>query len=68
MHFQEPSLLQFQSNLEEERHCNNLKTLFGVEDIPKETQMREIIDDVDSDYFAAVFKNYYLAIAEKENI
>jgi hypothetical protein len=68
MHFQEPSLLQFQCNLEEERHCNNLKTLFGVEDIPKETQMREIIDEVDSDYFSAIFKNYYLRLQRGKHL
>ena len=51
MHFQDPSLLQFQTRMQEEQHRNNLKTLFGVKRIPKETQMRTIIDVVDSDYF-----------------
>jgi len=68
MHFQEPSLLQFQRNLEEEHHCNNLKTLFGVEAIPKETQMREIIDEIDSDYFGAIFKNYYLRLQRGKHL
>ena len=46
MYFQDPSLLQFQKRLQEEQHKNNLKQLFGIEQIPKETQMREIIDNV----------------------
>jgi hypothetical protein len=50
MHFQDPSLLQFQKRMEEEQHRNNLQTLFSVKEIPKETQMHEIIDGVDSDY------------------
>ncbi|HXW85932.1 MAG TPA: hypothetical protein VEK38_01170 [Candidatus Bathyarchaeia archaeon] len=68
MHFQEPSLLQFQTNLEEEHHRNNLKTLFGVQNIPKETQMREIIDEVDSDYFSSIFKNYYLRLQRGKHL
>ena len=46
MHFQDPSLLHFQARMQEEQHQNNLRTLFGVKNIPKETQMREIIDEV----------------------
>ena len=50
MHFQDPSLLQFQARMQEEQHQNNLRTLFDVNTIPKETQMREIIDGVDSEH------------------
>jgi len=59
MHFQDPSLLQFQARMQEERHQNNLRALFGVQNIPKETQMREIVDMVSSDYFSPIFKEYY---------
>lgn len=59
MYFQDPSLLQFQKRMQEDQHRNNLNTLFGVEDIPKETQMREINDRIDSDYFRPLFKDYY---------
>jgi len=59
MYFQEPSLLQFQERMQLEQHQNNLNSLFGVEKIPKETQMREIIDGVDSEYFRSIFKEYY---------
>jgi len=55
MHFQDSSLLQFQKRLQEDEHRNNLQTLFGVEDIPKETQMREIIDGIDSEHFRPIF-------------
>lgn len=59
MHFQDPSLLQFQKRLQEEQHRNNLKTFFDVSVIPKETQMRELIDAVDSETFRPVFKAIY---------
>lgn len=59
MHFQDPSLLQFQTRMQEEQHQNNLRTLFDVRTIPKETQMREIIDGVSSNYFRPIFKDLY---------
>ena len=59
MHFQDPSLLQFQQRMQEDQHQNNLRTLFNVETIPKETQMREIIDSVDSKHLRPVFKELY---------
>ncbi|MCK4608721.1 MAG: hypothetical protein KAT71_04495, partial [Gammaproteobacteria bacterium] len=62
MYFQDPSLLQFQKRMQEEQHRNNLTTLFKVGDIPKETQMREIIDEIDSEHLRPVFNNYYSRI------
>lgn len=59
MHFQDPSLLQFQRRMQEEQHQNNLRTLFDVAHIPKETQMREIIDGVDSEHLRPLFKELY---------
>ena len=66
MYFQDPSLLQFQKRLEEAQHRNNLQTLFAVKVIPKETQLREIIDNVESECFRALFKTYYLRL-QREN-
>jgi hypothetical protein len=42
--FQHPSLLAFQRALERKHKSSNLKTLFGVERVPSDTQMREILD------------------------
>jgi hypothetical protein len=64
MYFQEPSLLQFQTHLEDTQNQNNLKTLFGVDKIPKETQMRDIIDDVESKYFQNAFKSIHLQLQQ----
>ena len=46
MYFQEPSLLKFQESLREAHHKDNLMTLFGVETIPKDDQMRNVLDEV----------------------
>lgn len=59
MYFQDPSLLQFQQRLQDERQNNNLKTLFSVQAIPKESQMRTLIDGVDSEYLRPIFKDYF---------
>lgn len=47
MFFQHPSLLQFQRAMEKKRRRCNLQTIFGVQEIPSDTQMREILDGVD---------------------
>ena len=39
----DPSLLAF----DERRHERNLHTLFGIEQVPCDTQLREILDGVD---------------------
>jgi len=59
MFYQDPSLLQFQKRLEDVRHMNNLKTLFAVEAIPKDTQMRDVIDEVESIKLEPVFEDYF---------
>lgn len=68
MYFQDPSLLQFQIRMQEDQHRNNLNTLFGIENIPKETQMREIIDRVSSEYFRPIFRDYYLRLQRGKHL
>lgn len=57
--FQDPSLLQFQKRMSEEKQRSNLTTLFAVEQIPENTQLREVLDDVKSESFRPVFKEYF---------
>jgi len=68
MYFQEPSLLQFQKRMQDEHHQNNLATLFKVKDIPKGTQMREIIDGVHSDELKPIFKDFYLRLQRGKHL
>ena len=58
MHFQDPSLLQFQKRLEKKHHKSNLQTLFDIKSIPESTQLRTIIDGVDSDYASGYETGY----------
>jgi len=54
MFFQHPSLLQFQRAMKQKRRRCNLETVFGVHDVPSDTQMREILDGVEPEVLRAV--------------
>ena len=54
MFFQHPSLLEFQRAMESKRRRCNLQTIFGVHDIPSDTQMREILDGVEPEAIRGV--------------
>lgn len=57
MYFQEPSLLQFQQELQDEKHQNNLTSLFGITTIPSNNVMKDTIDVQDSTLFTPIFKS-----------
>lgn len=59
MYFQDPSLNEFQRRMQEEQHKNNLQTLFGVENIPQNTQLRDILDEIPSEVMAPIFKDFF---------
>ena len=59
MYFQDPSLTQFQKRMQEEQGISNLQTLFDVKQIPKDSQLRDILDNIPSDAFAPIFKDYF---------
>jgi len=59
MFFQDPSLSEFQRRMNAEENRNNLSTLFDVKTIPKDTQLREVVDNVKSDLLRPVFKDYF---------
>jgi hypothetical protein len=56
-HLKSPSLLAF----ERERKSNafNLQALFGLKKIPCDTQMREILDDVDPSHLRSAFTDLF---------
>ena len=59
MFFQDPSLLHFQKRLEQKYQRNNLQTIFNVTNIPSNNQLRDIIDEIDSEALAPIFKDFY---------
>lgn len=59
MYFQDPSLNEFQKRMQEEQHKNNLLTIFGVKNIPKNSQLRDILDIIPSETLAPIFKDFF---------
>lgn len=59
MHFQDKSFLQFEKRLEESFHPENLKQMFDVQTIPEVTQIRSVLDNIDSEHFRPVFKEVF---------
>lgn len=46
-YLQDPSLLEFQRRFQNEEQRSNLSTVFGVEKIPCDSQLRDVIDGHD---------------------
>ena len=53
----DPSLLEFDKRRAED--AANLKTIYGIESIPSDTRMREILDDVDPEALRLLFKQVF---------
>jgi hypothetical protein len=62
MFFQHPSLLQFQRAMEKRRQRCNLQMIFGVRDVPSDTQMREILDEVKPDTLREVLPQLWARV------
>ena len=55
MFFQDPSMLAFQKRMQERANKNNLKTLFGVKNIPSDGTIRNVLDNIESSYLEDAF-------------
>jgi hypothetical protein len=58
MFFQDPSVLEFQRQLEEKSQFSNLSSVFQVKSVPKESQMRDTLDCVDSQNLFPIFSDW----------
>jgi len=59
MYFQDPSMLEFQKRLQDIAQRNNLQTMFNVSTIPKDNQMRDIIDNIASEHLFPIFSDFF---------
>lgn len=55
MLFQDPSLCAFQRRLKDVYQRSNLHSMFGVSDIPKDSQMRDVLDTVNPECIEPIF-------------
>lgn len=58
MFFQDPSILAFQQRLQDGIQKNNLNTIFSVSDIPKDTQMRSVLDAIAASKLDGIFADF----------
>lgn len=59
MYFQDPSLKAFQERLQDDKQMNNLRTIFNVAVIPGDTQLRTLVDELDSETFRPIFSDVF---------
>ncbi|MGB5746258.1 MAG: transposase [Desulfobacterales bacterium] len=58
MFFQDPSVLTFQQRLQDGIQKNNLTTIFDVSHIPKDTQMRSVLDAIAASELDSTFADF----------
>lgn len=68
MYFQDPSLLTFQRRMQEVNQRNNLKTIFNVKDIPKDTQLRDVLDEISHERLEEVFSDYFFQLQRGKHL
>jgi len=55
-YLQDPSVLEFQRRVQEQVQRNNLREVFGIETIPSDTQVREVLDWQEPAAVSGVFR------------
>lgn len=68
MFMQDPSLLAFQRRLQESRNANNLKTIFHIEAIPSDTQLRDTLDEVDPAGVEVIYSDLFRSLQRGKHL
>jgi hypothetical protein len=61
-------MIEFQIRLQKQNNINNLKTMFGVNSIPKSTQLRDVIDTIQSQSFDPIFSDLFRALQRDKQL
>ena len=59
MFFQDSALIEFQRRMQEKFNQNNLKTMFKVSNLPKDTQFREVLDNAPFSEVKKIFADFF---------
>jgi hypothetical protein len=68
MFFQDPSVLEFQRRMQESINSNNLKTMFNVASIPKDSQLRDVLDQCPLDPLDKVFADFFYHLQRSKQL
>jgi hypothetical protein len=58
----EPSLLAFDNRLQDKSILKNIESVYGICNVPDDSRMREILDNVNPAYFKSPFKTVFREI------
>jgi len=59
MYFQDSSLLEFQRRFQVAKEKNNIQTIFKVDRIPQDSQLRDLIDECDPRCLEGIFSTFF---------
>ncbi len=68
MFFQDTSLLEFQRRMQESINRNNLKTMFNVASIPKDTQLRDVLDQCPTDGLDKIYADFFYHLQRSKQL
>ncbi|GHV30259.1 hypothetical protein AGMMS4952_17010 [Spirochaetia bacterium] len=66
-YFQFPSFLRYMKEMQNKRKKSNAQSLLGIHDLPSDAQVRNLLDEVEPETFAPVFRGS-LQIAEETGV
>lgn len=55
---QDPSVLEFQRRFQDELQVNNLRSVFGIQHIPSDTHLRDLLDVHPAEFLPTLFDTY----------
>jgi hypothetical protein len=67
-YLQDPSLLEFQRRFEDTLQLNNLSTVFGVEQIPSDSQLRDTVDRHPYQPLLGVYKEFFSRLQRSKQL
>ena len=63
-----PSLLQFEERMRKEKRASHLAPLFNLQEVPSDTHMRSVLDEVNPERLAPVFKKLFNKAQESKRL
>jgi capsule polysaccharide modification protein KpsS len=67
-YLQDPSVLEFQRRFEDQIHMNNLRNVFGINNIPGDAQLRNILDTHSYDALLNIFPDFFRRMQRNKSL
>jgi len=63
-----PSLLQFEEEMREKKMASHLSPMFKLGEVPSDTHMRSVLDEIDPEELAPIFKKLFNKVQESKRL